>query len=79
MSQVSSVEQRVGLDAVGLARASRVHWNLGVAALYEEAVKRGEGAISLDGPIVCSTGKFTGRSPNDKFIVTEPSSDKHVA
>ncbi len=79
MSQVSSVEQRVGLDAVGLGRASRVHWNLSVAALYEEAVKRGEGAISIDGPIVCSTGKFTGRSPNDKFIVTEPSSDKHVA
>ncbi|HEX5070732.1 MAG TPA: phosphoenolpyruvate carboxykinase [Vicinamibacterales bacterium] len=79
MSHVMSDERKVGLDTVGLSRASRVYWNLGVAALYEEAVKRGEGAISADGPIVCSTGKFTGRSPNDKFIVAEPSSDKHVA
>jgi phosphoenolpyruvate carboxykinase (ATP) len=59
--------------------ASRVHWNLGVAALYEEAVKRGEGIISIDGPIVCSTGQHTGRSPNDKFLVTEPSSERNVA
>jgi phosphoenolpyruvate carboxykinase (ATP) len=79
MSQVTSEERKVGLDTVGLSRASRVYWNLGVAALYEEAVKRGEGAITADGPIVCSTGKFTGRSPNDKFIVTEPSSDQNVA
>jgi len=55
-----------------------VHWNLGVAALYEEAVKRGEGAITAEGPIVCSTGKFTGRSPNDKFIVAEASSERNV-
>ena len=79
MSHVMSGERKVGLETVGLSRALRVHWNLGVAALYEEAVKRGEGAITADGPIVCSTGKFTGRSPNDKFIVAETSSEKNVA
>jgi len=79
MSHVVSGERKVGLETVGLGRASRVHWNLGVAALYEEAVKRGEGVISVDGPIVCSTGKFTGRSPNDKFIVSEASSQGNVA
>src|SRR6187200_1259161 len=79
MSQVSRAERKVGLDAVGMQGASRVHWNLSVAALYEEAVKRGEGIISIDGPIVCSTGQHTGRSPNDKFLVTEPSSEGNVA
>ena len=79
MSHVVSGERKVGLDAVGLQKASQVHWNLSVAALYEEAVKRGEGTISVDGPIVCSTGKFTGRSPNDKFIVSEASSQQNVA
>ena len=79
MSHVVSGERKVGLDAVGFQQASRVHWNLSVAALYEEAVKRGEGAITAEGPIVCSTGKFTGRSPNDKFIVSEASSQQNVA
>jgi phosphoenolpyruvate carboxykinase (ATP) len=67
------------LDAVGLQGAGKVHWNLSVAALYEEAVRREEGVISIDGPIICSTGQHTGRSPNDKFVVKEPSSDQHVA
>ena len=79
MSQVSSAERKVGLDAVGLGRASRVHWNPGVAVLYEEAVRRGEGVLSIDGPIVCSTGPHTGRSPNDKFVVSESSSEQNVA
>jgi phosphoenolpyruvate carboxykinase (ATP) len=69
MSQVTSVERKVGLDAVGLGKASKVYWSLGVAALYEEALKRGEGQLTIDGPIVCNTAPHTGRSPNDKFIV----------
>ena len=60
-------------------RAARVWWNLPPAALYEEAVRRREGLIAADGPLVCRTGSHTGRSPNDKFIVREPSSDRHVA
>jgi phosphoenolpyruvate carboxykinase (ATP) len=72
-------ERKIGLEDVGIEGAAKVHWNLGVAALYEEAVRRGEGLISAEGPLVCSTGQFTGRSPNDKFIVKEPSSEQHVA
>jgi phosphoenolpyruvate carboxykinase (ATP) len=72
-------ERKVGLEAVGIEGAAAVHWNLGIAALYEEAVRRREGVISADGPLVCSTGQHTGRSPNDKFIVCEASSEQHVA
>ena len=60
-------------------QAARVWWNLSQAALYEESVRRREGLIAATGPLVCRTGPHTGRSPNDKFIVKEPSSDRHIA
>jgi len=59
-------------------RSRRVHWNLSTAALYEEAVRRQEAAIAAGGPLACRTGQHTGRSPNDKFIVREPSSEAHI-
>ena len=59
--------------------ASRVYWNLTTGALYEEAVRRHEGLIAADGPLACRTGQHTGRSPNDKFVVREPSSEAHIA
>jgi phosphoenolpyruvate carboxykinase (ATP) len=46
-------------------------WNLPTPALYEEALKRNEGIVSHLGPLVVRTGQFTGRSPNDKFVVEE--------
>jgi phosphoenolpyruvate carboxykinase (ATP) len=67
-----------GLDREGI-RTDRVRWNLSTAALYEEAVLRQEGAIAAEGPLVCRTGQHTGRSPNDKFTVREPSSEMNVA
>jgi phosphoenolpyruvate carboxykinase (ATP) len=67
-----------GLAAHGISTSGDVHWNLTAAALYEEAVRRGEGMIAAEGPLVCRTGSHTGRSPNDKYIVREPSSETHV-
>jgi phosphoenolpyruvate carboxykinase (ATP) len=48
--------------------------NLSTAELYEHAVRNGEGIISAHGSLVVRTGKHTGRSPKDKFVVEEPSS-----
>jgi phosphoenolpyruvate carboxykinase (ATP) len=56
-----------------------VRWNLSPAALYEEAIRREEGLLAANGPLACRTGQHTGRSPNDKFVVREPSSDAHIA
>ena len=74
----TEVERGRGLDAEGI-RADRVRWNLATAALYEEAIRRQEGVIAATGPLVCRTGLHTGRSPNDKFVVREPSSEANVA
>jgi phosphoenolpyruvate carboxykinase (ATP) len=71
-------EQQLVLDREGISCA-RAYRNLSSAALYEEAVLRHEGVIAADGPLVCRTGEHTGRSPNDKFIVKEASSDHEVA
>ena len=46
--------------------------NLSTAELVEDAIRAGEGVIAADGPLVVRTGKHTGRSPQDKFIVDEP-------
>jgi len=67
-----------GLENHGIHNVGNVYWNLSTATLYEEIVRRREGLISHLGPIVVRTGHYTGRSPNDKFIVQEPTSKKDI-
>lgn len=66
--------ERYGLDNHGMKNLGNVYQNLPTPALYEEVVSRREGLISHLGPIVVRTGHYTGRSPEDKFIVKEKSS-----
>jgi phosphoenolpyruvate carboxykinase (ATP) len=72
------VERAHGLEALGIVRPDRVHWNLSPAALYEEALRRGEGVLASEGPLVARTGQHTGRSPNDKFVVRDAATEQHV-
>ena len=74
----TQVERAHGLEALGIVRSGRVHWNLSPAALYEEALRRNEGQLAAEGPLVARTGQHTGRSPNDKFVVRDSQSEKHV-
>ncbi len=55
----------------GISVSATQHWNLGTPQLVEHAVIRGEGQLAKDGPLVVATGKHTGRSANDKFIVQD--------
>lgn len=66
------------LNAIGISNLDDVFYNLSVPHLYEHIVYRREGSIGDMGPLVVRTGQHTGRSPNDKFIVKESSSEKNV-
>src|SRR6266496_5898365 len=74
----TGVERSYGLDRDGI-ETDQVYWNLSTPALYEEAVRRREAVIAAEGPLACRTGQHTGRSPNDKFVVREPSSEANIA
>jgi phosphoenolpyruvate carboxykinase (ATP) len=66
------------LASHGITNPGRIHWTPNAPYLYEQAVMRDEGQIAEDGPIVVTTGKYTGRTPKDKYIVDEPSSREHI-
>jgi phosphoenolpyruvate carboxykinase (ATP) len=74
----SIIQSQYGLENHGIKNINRVYWNLSTPALYEEAIKRREGMIGHLGPFVVRTGQHTGRSPNDKFVVKEPSSESKI-
>lgn len=61
----------IGLEAQGIETRATLHWNRVTAQLTEMAVARGEGKLSADGPLVVETGRHTGRSAQDKFIVKD--------
>jgi phosphoenolpyruvate carboxykinase (ATP) len=69
---------RAGLDAQGIATGALLFWNLETAPLVEHALRRGEGKLAKDGPLVVTTGKHTGRSANDKFIVRDAETETSV-
>ncbi|MEZ5290387.1 MAG: phosphoenolpyruvate carboxykinase [Vicinamibacterales bacterium] len=75
---MATTQPSSGLETLGITATGPVHWNLTPPVLYEHALRRNEGVIAADGPLVCRTGQHTGRSPNDKFVVKEPSSEGHV-
>ena len=54
-----------------LVAGAKVHRNLAAGPLVEHAIRRGEGRLAANGPLVSETGKRTGRSPKDKFIVKD--------
>lgn len=69
---------RHGLDAQGISTKATLYWNLGTAPLVEQAVARGEGRLAKDGPLVVETGRHTGRSAQDKFMVRDAETEDSV-
>lgn len=71
MQQSQEYSRDAWLAQMGLAHVGEACWQLSPAALVEEAIQQKEGVLSQEGALVCDTGKFTGRSPRDKFIVQD--------
>ena len=67
-----------GIASSGLLNAGRVYRNLPAARLYEHTLRLGTGVLAPEGPLMVETGKHTGRSPNDKFLVREPSTEEDI-
>ena len=72
------IQSSVGLEAAGIQTAGNVYWNLSIPTLYEEAIRRREAIVAANGPLVAHTGQHTGRSPNDKYVIDEPSSRDNI-
>lgn len=68
-----------GLEKLGIINTRAVYRNLTPAQLVEHALARGEGTLSNTGALVVKTGKYTGRSANDKFIVDTPAVHDDIA
>src|SRR5919202_1332007 len=63
--------RKLTLERLGLTRYGAVHENLPPARLIEAAVRRREGMLVSNGALVAKTGKRTGRSPKDRFIIED--------
>jgi phosphoenolpyruvate carboxykinase (ATP) len=67
-----------GVEHHGIVNPGTVYWNLHTPQLYEQITQRREGLLAHLGPIVVHTGDHTGRSPNDRFIVKEPTTENDI-
>lgn len=68
-----------GLEKLGIIAPKAVYRNLSIPALVEKALQANEGSLSETGALVVNTGKYTGRSPDDKFVVDYPSIHDEIA
>ena len=62
----------------GISEPAVVHLNLSPQELIEKALEAGEGVLTDTGALSCNTGEHTGRSPNDKFIVRDATTENRV-
>ena len=68
-----------GIEKLGIINTKTIYRNLSPAQLTEAALRRNEGILSSTGALVVTTGKYTGRSPKDKFIVDTPAIHNEIA
>lgn len=78
MKQFGLMSEVSGLKEQGISNANTVHWNLPPAQLIEEAIKNREGFLCNNGALMCDTGKFTGRSPKDRFWVRDEETEDSI-
>jgi len=78
MEEIGIVPSTSNLEKLGLGNVSNALWNLSPADLTEETILRGQGVLSDTGALVINTGEFTGRSPKDRFVVCDETTENSV-
>jgi phosphoenolpyruvate carboxykinase (ATP) len=78
VSNIGQFNAGHGADAIGLRNLKAVHWNLEAPRLYEESLARREGQLARGGALVATTGSHTGRSPKDKFVVRDATTENEI-
>ena len=59
-------------------QCKKIHYNLPIEQLINIAIEKEGCIVANNGALCVNTGKYTGRSPNDRFIVDTPSVHEHV-
>ena len=78
MALTIGAEGRIDLGEHGIDAGGRVYVHPSTSVLYTHTLRRDEGRLAEGGPLVVDTGRHTGRSPKDKFLVREPGSEERV-
>jgi phosphoenolpyruvate carboxykinase (ATP) len=79
MAITTPIEGAGDLGDHGVDPTGRVHYQPSTSQLYLHALVRGEASLAEGGPLVVDTGRHTGRSPKDRFVVREPGSEDRIA
>ncbi|MBC8323626.1 MAG: phosphoenolpyruvate carboxykinase (ATP), partial [Candidatus Marinimicrobia bacterium] len=75
---MTTTAEKLGLDKIGLTNVDRILRDLPVESLIEDILLHKEGKMGMNGAIMVDTGRYTGRSPKDKYFVDEDSSNKNL-
>ncbi len=78
MKSIGTVNPHFTLNASGFTGFAAAYYNLPEAELVEQAVSRGEATLTAHGALVAITGRHTGRSPKDKFVVRDENSESQI-
>lgn len=78
MTHIGKKSEGVNLDYLGLKNVATAYWNLPPAELIEDTILLGQGVLTNTGALAIETGEFTGRSPKDKFIVKDETTENTI-
>jgi phosphoenolpyruvate carboxykinase (ATP) len=71
MKHIGIKNESANLTAQGFSAPDTIYWNLSAAKLVEKTIQLGQGSLNDTGALMVDTGEFTGRSPKDKFTVSD--------
>ena len=78
MNNYGKKAEDASLESIGLTNIGDCFWNLSPSELVEDTILNGQGMLTDTGALAIETGEFTGRSPEDRFIVCDSKTENVV-